>query len=330
MDAATLPAVLPSVTVLMPVHNGVPFLQDQVLSILEQDGVNVRLVARDDASTDNSWALLKRLSNDHDRLVVRRNARNVGLVGTLAVLLTEVDTSYFALADQDDVWYRRKLRTSIQQLQAEDVDLVYSNVQLGDEAGDVVMSDYLHGRHIRPLRGKDAIPFAFRNPVVGHTIVGTHALARLAMPIPRGLAHHESWFVTIACTQKGVSFVDEALGMYRVHRNNAVGPRRGGATALRHLHESVNRLETRQGSRISALSLSPTQRAGRFVRELDAFGGRRCFFFPRFALRLLRYVGAIGPSAVVSEIVAYLWITASQILSRRRRVSGTQKSKETC
>jgi len=63
-----MPIDEPSVTVLMATFNGMPYLLDQVTSILNQVGVDVHLLVSDDQSSDGTWEWLLGKAADDSRV----------------------------------------------------------------------------------------------------------------------------------------------------------------------------------------------------------------------------------------------------------------------
>ncbi len=149
---------LPAVTVLMPVYNGARFLREQVDSILAQQGVALRLVILDDGSTDDSFALATDLAEQDERITLAERRPNAGLTAAVARLLSFVETPYFAMSDQDDIWDSDKLAQSIARLEATGAALVYSDVRLCDEEGVVTEPSYLGSRRLQPVEGTTRSP----------------------------------------------------------------------------------------------------------------------------------------------------------------------------
>jgi glycosyltransferase involved in cell wall biosynthesis len=65
----------PLVSVVIPCHGGEAFIRDAIESVLRQSHPNVELVVVDDASTDESWAIIGEYGK---ALVAERNSRNRG------------------------------------------------------------------------------------------------------------------------------------------------------------------------------------------------------------------------------------------------------------
>src|SRR4051812_47789606 len=108
---------LPRVTVLMATWNGLAWLPEQVDSILSQHGVDVRLVALDDESTDGTreW-LVGRAALDPRVKVLPSMGKSGGSAPNfyrLIQLAVPTLDGYLAFSDQDDVWHPGKLKKHV-------------------------------------------------------------------------------------------------------------------------------------------------------------------------------------------------------------------------
>lgn len=244
----------PGVTVLLPVYNGERYLTPQIQSILRQDYPNFTLVALDDGSCDGSRQILEAHAESDGRMYVIDGGVNRGLVPSVTRLLGRVTTPYFALSDQDDVWDTNKLSESILRLQNSGKSLVFSDVRVIDADGKVVDASYWMSRQLKPASVQIPCATVFANPVLGHTIVGSSALAKSASPIPDHLTYYEAWFVGVADGLSGSTYISTQLGSYRHHETNVVGPRRTGLFAkLRRLVKDREYFCRRQYVRASTL-----------------------------------------------------------------------------
>lgn len=253
LDAVISEHSPPQVTVLMPVCNGEPFLAYQMDSILGQTGVDVRVIAIDDCSTDRSPETLSAYARADSRLTVHTHASNEGLLRTVRELMGMVQTEYWALSDQDDVWDRDKLILSVRQLVEARASMVYSDVRVINEVGEILHDSYFDSRRIRVYQGTDPAVFIFRNPAIGHTIVARAAVTANAKLMPESLVFHEPWIAAAACLGAGVTCVPQPLGGYRQHGGNLVGAKRASALVrAKSLLSTAGRLEKRERTRAEA------------------------------------------------------------------------------
>ncbi len=116
-----------TVAVMMSTYNGAPYLEEQILSILRQSAVEVRLFIRDDGSTDDTVHILERYAS-HAQVTVKCGA-NLGIGRSFMELLYSVpeDCDYYAFSDQDDIWADDKLITAIECLRAESGCALYAS-----------------------------------------------------------------------------------------------------------------------------------------------------------------------------------------------------------
>ena len=89
------------VTILMPVYNGVEYLQQTIDSLLTQTHSNFELLIIDDGSTDGSDSLVKGYFDPRIRFV--KNECNMGLIYTLNKGINLSKGRYIARMDADDI-----------------------------------------------------------------------------------------------------------------------------------------------------------------------------------------------------------------------------------
>ena len=95
----------PRVTVAVPLHNGVAYLEQAIASLGAQTFEAWEAVLVDDASTDGTHALaLELAAQDPERIRVLRLPRNVGVAAARAAAIDAAQPAeLIALLDQDDV-----------------------------------------------------------------------------------------------------------------------------------------------------------------------------------------------------------------------------------
>lgn len=107
---------IPRVTVLMTVHNGLPYLKDSLKSLLRQTFCDFELLIVDDASTDDSVEFVRTLQDPRIRLV--ENPKNLGQAASLNKGLSLSTSPYVARLDQDDVCEPDRLKLQLAYLKA--------------------------------------------------------------------------------------------------------------------------------------------------------------------------------------------------------------------
>ncbi len=127
-------------TVLMSTYNGEKYLREQLDSILSQalpDGFSLKIIVRDDGSTDETLKILDEYCEKYKGVISYYTGENLKPQRSFWHLLQNCPQSdFYAFSDQDDVWYPDKLARAISALQAEsnqNIPLLYTtNVMVSD------------------------------------------------------------------------------------------------------------------------------------------------------------------------------------------------------
>ena len=215
------------IAVLMATHNGMRWIAEQIDSILRQKDVQIKLIISDDKSTDGTLEWLKTLAKKDSRIVLLPSLRSYGSAGkNFYRLILEADIGgcdYIALADQDDVWLKDKLKKQINALVKHSACGVSSNVVAFWQDGS------------RSLAIKDStmrrLDFLFESPGPGSTFVLSPWLfnrIRILLTDPNGDANQvefHDWLIYAVCRALGKKWhiYNAPLVRYRQHDKNAVG-----------------------------------------------------------------------------------------------------------
>ena len=106
----------PLVAILLATHNGVRYLNEQLQSIIAQEGVRVRVFVSDDQSTDGTWERLQEWANDNTNVTLLTRGTFGSAAANFLRLLHESpisDCGFVAFCDQDDVWLPTKLKRAV-------------------------------------------------------------------------------------------------------------------------------------------------------------------------------------------------------------------------
>ncbi len=113
--AGDLPPVAdgPLVSVIMPAWNAEATIEASVRSILGQTWRRLELLVVDDASTDNTWALLQRLAAGDSRMRIFRNRVNVGPYVSKNIAVTQVNGAWITGHDADDWAHPQRIERQV-------------------------------------------------------------------------------------------------------------------------------------------------------------------------------------------------------------------------
>jgi glycosyltransferase involved in cell wall biosynthesis len=100
----------PLISVVMPVYNALPFLDESIGSILKQTLRDFEFVILDDASTDGSLELLREWSLRDERIQLHETKRRFGVSGSSNAVVSKARASIVARMDADDIAHPDRLR----------------------------------------------------------------------------------------------------------------------------------------------------------------------------------------------------------------------------
>jgi glycosyltransferase involved in cell wall biosynthesis len=220
------------ISVVLCTYNGSLFLAEQVRSILLQTYPITELIIADDASTDNTYALIQEIAKTDTRIQFSRNETNLGFSANFSKALCSASCELIAISDQDDIWHERKLETLVFAL-ADTNALIYCNsIQF---QGQPIVNPISNPNN-RHIEGNDPKKIAVFNTISGHAMLIRKSLLSIALPIPAGV-YYDWWLALWAMSIGQIQFLPEVLVQQRSHGNNV--------TIQKHLSESDLRKQFR-------------------------------------------------------------------------------------
>lgn len=128
----------PFVSVLMITFDRATYIESAIRSIQEQDYGNLEIIVMDDASTDNTEAIIHDLRSADPRIKYFKHAHNLGIPQNRNMGLAHASGKYIAILDSDDLWSdRSKLRKQVEFLESNpEYGLIGTQVSVIDENGE--------------------------------------------------------------------------------------------------------------------------------------------------------------------------------------------------
>jgi glycosyltransferase involved in cell wall biosynthesis len=220
------------ISVVMATFNGMPFLPEQLTSILTQSIPVDEIIIRDDGSADGSWEYLREQAVRHSHIDLLRNPQRLGAAQNFGQAISRATGDIIFLSDQDDIWAPKKVERMSEFMALSQATLVMSNGQLVDVQGRVLprtlwQANRIDGETKKLLESNRAFEKLASKPYITGCAIGfSRRLLPLCTPIPPGVWHDE-WMSLVATFYfpGSLRFLDEALVSYRQHRSNLIGAR---------------------------------------------------------------------------------------------------------
>lgn len=225
------PASTPRISVALCTHNGASYVEEQLLSILEQQPAPTQLVVSDDASRDDTIDRVRAVAARYPsvQLTIFENTPPLGVTKNFEQAIRACTGDLIALSDQDDVWHPGRLALFAAQFAAQPtVSLIHSDARLVDGAG-APLGHTLSGAlgvgagEVASIHAGDAFSVMLRrNLVTGACTVFRRSLVEFAAPFPPSWVHDE-WLGIIAAAVASTDFVEQPTIDYRQHGSNQIG-----------------------------------------------------------------------------------------------------------
>ncbi|MFP5343076.1 MAG: glycosyltransferase family 2 protein [Candidatus Limnocylindria bacterium] len=225
----------PRVTIGVPVYNGEAYIETALRSLLAQTFQDIEIVISDNASTDATEAICRRIAAQDSRVRYDRAPRNVGLVPNHRRVLAMATGEYFMFAPHDDWFAPDYVERAVEALDADpDVTFAHAVTVLVDEHGNEI------GHERTRQRLQDPSPSTrFWDVLTVQGGINWYGLTRrrLMQRIGRYEAVPRSERIVIAELALWGPFALLPAGLYfrRIHEGQATALRRDRLAELRRL-----------------------------------------------------------------------------------------------
>ena len=156
---------VPKISVLMTVFNAESYLQESLVSLLNQDFTDWELIVIENGSSDGSGKTLRSFSDK--RIKATYLTENIGRTEALNLALNKSNSEYIAILDADDISMSSRFTTQYKKLESDaNIGLVGSWTQFIDSKGQNLYVKEGPEQHVEIVR-----LFATRNPFVHSSVM---------------------------------------------------------------------------------------------------------------------------------------------------------------
>lgn len=249
----------PTCTVLIDTYNHERFIEQAIVSVLEQDfpRSDTEILVVDDGSLDRTPEIVRKFE-PRVRLVRKRNG---GQASAFNAGIPEANGEIIAFLDGDDWWDKRKLRTITDYFAASPhVGLVGHGIfEVDSGTGKMIATIPQQAREICIDKVSEASFFRQMMCFFGTSRVAIRRkiLDRI-LPIPECLVVEADEFMSImsaACTTAGL--LDQPLTFYRLHEDNLFQLRKPDENKSRRIQGVLTGLAKHLQVRLESASMAP-------------------------------------------------------------------------
>lgn len=270
------------VYILLSTYNGERYLDEQIESLVRQEGVSFKILVRDDGSTDSTTDILDKWQKRG--ALTWYQGTNLGFAGSFMDLVVRAPRAdYYALCDQDDIWLPTKLKNALEKMES-----LQSGARLYCSNLYIYRNQVNEGLWWKKKPCIDFYRSLVQNVATGCTIVFNESLRNIVVGhLPQSLKYHDYWLYHTALLFGKVYFDEEAFIYYRQHDSNQVGAKSRLRDRLYSKVQSLKKLKKQhyreQEARQLLLSYADTIPA-EYVKPLKIVAGYRESVVYRFTL----------------------------------------------
>jgi glycosyltransferase involved in cell wall biosynthesis len=157
-----------NISVILSVFNGEKHIANAIESVLNQSFEDFEFLILDDASTDNTYNIIKSYQNIDKRIELLKNNSNIGLTKSLNTLISKSKYEYIARQDADDLSLVERFSSQLTVINSGDYDAVTTRAIIkGENTYTPNYSYYLPRRFVMKIKN----PFIHGSLMIKKTVL---------------------------------------------------------------------------------------------------------------------------------------------------------------
>ena len=203
----------PLVSIIVPSYNVSKYIGEAIESVLSQTYWNWELIVTDDASTDNTCAIVEQYIAKDSRIYLYRLPSNMGAGVARNNSIEHAKGRYIAFLDADDWWYPNKLEKQLRFMQDKGYEFTFTAFEYADSSLNVVGISYKP-----PYISKNMMKLGCNIGTPG-VMYDTKLIGKMYMP-PMRRSEDWSLWIKISELSGGAYSLNEPLWRYRTLSNS--------------------------------------------------------------------------------------------------------------
>jgi teichuronic acid biosynthesis glycosyltransferase TuaG len=207
--------MLPLVSIITPTYNCENFIQDTIVSVLNQTFSNWELILIDDCSSDGTFDTLKTYEQKDNRIKVLKSTENVGPGEIRNIGIRHAKGRYLSFLDGDDIWLPEKLEKHLKYIEKHKAPISFTSYTLINDNGDDI------NKKIQVRNEKLFFKDYLKDTIIGCStaIIDRDIIKDVAFKKMKSRVDTLLWITLLKQGYWALGY-DENLVKYRVHKNS--------------------------------------------------------------------------------------------------------------
>jgi len=207
-------------SIAMASYNGMPYIKEQIASIVSQLAADDELVISDNGSTDGTARFIEEQAAKDPRIRLFCFDGAKGVVPNFENALRECRGTLLFLSDQDDIWLPGHMDRMTQFFDTDPgLMAVQANAEWIDGEGNRLGTNFFEYRR----SGPGILKNFYKNTWQGCNMAFRRTVLDAALPFPKKIPMHDMWIGILSEMTGRVLFLAEILSIYRRHDRNVSG-----------------------------------------------------------------------------------------------------------
>ncbi|MFW7420205.1 glycosyltransferase family 2 protein [Vagococcus fluvialis] len=198
------------VSIIMPTFNSIEFVEETIISILNQTYENWELLICDDMSTDGTVEFIENSFKSENRIKIYSTKKNSGAAVARNISLDNALGRYIAFIDSDDIWLSTKLEKQIKFMEKNGYAVTATSYNKIDENSDNLKKDII-------VKEKYDMDILLKSNVGNLTVMyDSSIIGKPRIPDIRKRNDYLYWLTIMETKKVCIYGFDEILSSYRI------------------------------------------------------------------------------------------------------------------
>lgn len=199
------------VSVIIPMYNREATIKEAAMSVLNQTHSDLELIIVDDCSKDNSVAVVESMAKEDSRIRLIKCEKNGGACVARNIGIDNAKGDIIAFQDSDDIWHEDKLEKSLNAMEEQGAEFVFSALRREETKKGKKIYDVLPSYNLNDEEDKLA-RIIYQNCVSTQTIVAKKQIFS-KVKFDRNFPRFQDWDFTIQVVKEGIKvyYISEPL-----------------------------------------------------------------------------------------------------------------------
>lgn len=211
---------MPKVSICVVCYNQSEFLEECLLSIIQQDYENIEIIICDDGSTDNSREVLTKLKVRFPQLILHLNQTNLGITNNSNIGLRYCTGDYLCFIGGDDVMLPGKISTQVTFMEVnKEYNICYHDIELFEALSKKSINLTSNRQKIREGDARTLIKYGIFNGAISN-MVRKSACPQTGFNARLPIASDWLFFCECLLPEGKIGYIDKVLVKQRIGHGN--------------------------------------------------------------------------------------------------------------